>query len=292
MRYDRYGKRIFSFITMFDSGSVQNNVYSLWYRLLHYGVTGSVIWSNTEFFSGTSYALTAYATGLAPTYGEFENGLVKLFNQGDWDDSDVALLYSQKSIQALWMFDSEVDGRTWINRNASYDATAGSLFFDHVGWCKALEDIGVKGRFLSSDEVIAGELTDRRVKVLILPKALALSDAEKAAIQNWVNAGGVLIADNMCAWFDGYLRRRSIAAGGGGGTASWASATPPTIRTNVTGCLARRTLAACSTRPRRPALRTWSPAWAARASTRWRAACGPATARRWSGGPTTPRSLR
>ena len=41
MRYDRYGQRIFSFITLFNSGSAQDNVYTLWYRLLHYGVTGA-----------------------------------------------------------------------------------------------------------------------------------------------------------------------------------------------------------------------------------------------------------
>lgn len=214
MRYDRYGQRIFSFITLFDSGSAQTNKYTLWYRLLHYGVTGAPIWSNAEFF-GTSYALTAYATGVASTFGEFQKGLVKLLNLGDWDDSAVALLYSQKSLQALWQLDSEYDGKTWINRSNSWEPTHSSIFFDHVGWCKALEDIGVKGRFMSYDEVAAGTLTSRGVKVLILPKTMALSDAEKTAIQNWVNAGGVLIADNQCGYFDDHLRRQSIASGGG-----------------------------------------------------------------------------
>lgn len=214
MRYNRYGQRIFSFLTMFNSGSAQNNAYTLWYRLLHYGVTGAVIWDSSTFFNA-GYTLTAYATSMAPTFGEFENGLVKLLNLGDWDDSEVALLYSQKSIQALWMLDSESEGRTWINRLSSYEPTRNSAVFAHVGWCKILEDIGVKGRFMSTDELIAGELVSRGVKVLILPKVIAISDAEMTAIQNWVSAGGVLLVDTMGGWFDGNLRRRSIADGGG-----------------------------------------------------------------------------
>lgn len=216
MRYDRYGQKIISFITMFSSGSTQRDRYALWYRLLHYGVTGAPIWSNAEFFVDlTGYALTSYATNMQPTFAEFQNGLVKLLNQGDWDDSEVALLYSQKTIQVNWMLDSEGDGKTWISRLNSYEPVNNSMFFTHVGWCKALEDIGIKGRFMSYDELANGALTSRGVKVLILPRVMAISDAEKTAIQNWVNAGGVLIADNMCGYYDGYLHRRSIANGGG-----------------------------------------------------------------------------
>lgn len=222
MRYDRYGNRIFSFITLFNEGT-QQNVYSLWYRLLHYGVTGAPIWeyhdaktpANSFFTDLTSYELTSYATGVAPTFVEFENGLVKLLNQGEWDDSEVALLYSQKAIQINWMLDSEVDGKTWINRGNSWDPSHCSVFFVHAGWCKALEDIGIKGRFISYQEVIDGELANRGVKVLILPRVTALSNEEKKAIDNWVSKGGVLLVDNMCGYYDGYLRRPSIANGGG-----------------------------------------------------------------------------
>ena len=50
MRTNRYGDRIFSFITLFDAGIAhpatgdRQNRYTLWYRLLHYGVSGAPIW--------------------------------------------------------------------------------------------------------------------------------------------------------------------------------------------------------------------------------------------------------
>ena len=70
-----------------------------------------------------------------------------------------------------------------------------SMFFDHVGWNKLLEDVGVKGRWMSYLELANGTLATRGVKVLVLPRALALSKAQRDAIEAWVAAGGTLIAD-------------------------------------------------------------------------------------------------
>ena len=53
------------------------------------------------------------------------------------------------------------------------------------------------------------------MKVLILPRALALSPAERAAIEAWVSTGGTLIADSLTGIYDDRLRRQSIDAGGG-----------------------------------------------------------------------------
>lgn len=140
MRYNKYGQRIFSFLTLFDAGDRQN-AYTLWYRLLHYGVTGAPIWCvfittfesvawvramsmllvrpclrwNENFFkndAGGDYSLTRFALGVAPVFHEFESGLVKLLQTAEWDDSEVALLYSMPSNQISWMMDSEVSRRT------------------------------------------------------------------------------------------------------------------------------------------------------------------------------------
>ena len=43
---------------------------------------------------------------MAPTFAELEGGLVKLLQTAEWDDSEVALLYSMPSIQISWMMDS------------------------------------------------------------------------------------------------------------------------------------------------------------------------------------------
>ena len=63
------------------------------------GVTAAPIWWDKNFFRNDSigeYKLTRYAKGIAPTFAEFESGLVKLLQTAEWDDSEVALLYSSE----------------------------------------------------------------------------------------------------------------------------------------------------------------------------------------------------
>ena len=160
-------------------------------------------------------AATRSAQGVAPVLKEFSSGLVKLLQTAEWADSEVALLYSMPSNQISWMMDSEADGKSWNQRSDSYEPDHMSMFFSHVGWNKLLEDVGVKGRWMSYLELINGTLSTRGVKVLVLPRSLALSDVERDKIEQWVQAGGTLIADSLTGIWDGNLHRRSIEDGGG-----------------------------------------------------------------------------
>ena len=70
---------------------------------------------NENFFTndaGGDYTLTRFARGVAPVFREFESGLVKLLQTAEWDDSEVALLYSMPSNQISWMMDSEASRHT------------------------------------------------------------------------------------------------------------------------------------------------------------------------------------
>lgn len=160
-------------------------------------------------------AATRSAQGVAPVFKEFSSGLVKLLQTAEWADSEVALLYSMPSNQISWMMDSEADGKSWNQRSDSYEPDHMSMFFSHVGWNKLLEDVGVKGRWMSYLELINGTLSTRGVKVLVLPRSLALSKVERDKIEQWVQAGGTLIADSLTGIWDGNLHRRSIEDGGG-----------------------------------------------------------------------------
>jgi len=215
-RDNKYGERLFRWVTMFDTGSPTRNRYKLWFHLIHYGHRASIIWWYQNFFGNTSsYPLTSYALGLAPAYGEFRSGLAKLLSQGERDDNEVALYYSQRSNHISWQYDSEVDGRTWVRRLGSWDCNHSALLFTQTGWLKALEDVGIKGRFLSYEQIANGELISRGYKVLIMPRVMAMSPEEIQAVQEFADAGGLVIADNQTAIYDGHCKRRSIAAGGG-----------------------------------------------------------------------------
>lgn len=220
-RVNKYGERLFRWITMFSSGSATTDRYHLWFDLIHYGQRASIIWSNSEFFSSQStFTLSSYATGLSPAYQEFRAGLAKLLSQGEQDDGQIAIYYSQRSIQISWMYDNEPKGVTWLPVVASgshqpSDRNIMTSHYNETGWLKALEDIGLKGRFVSYEQVAGGELISKGYKVLIMPRIFAMSPEEIAAVQAFAQAGGVVIADTQAGIYDGHCKRRSIADGGG-----------------------------------------------------------------------------
>ena len=87
---------------------------------------------------------------------------MKLLQTAEWEDSEVALLYSMPSAQIGWMMDSEADGKSWNQRSDSYEPDHISMFFDHVAWNKLLEDVGVKGRWMSYLELVNNTLATVR----------------------------------------------------------------------------------------------------------------------------------
>ncbi len=213
-RDNQYGERLFRWVTAFDSGSPTSNRYCLWFDMIHYGQRASIIWWDQNYFvDETSYALSSYAQGLAPAYQEFRGGLAKLLSQGEPDDGQIALYYSQRSVHVSWMYDSESLGTGWLQQSG--DRRIQSILYAQTGWLKALEDIGLKGRFLSYDQIANGDLITKGYKVLIMPRIMAMSPQEIAAVQAFANAGGVVIADSQTGIFDGHGKRRSIAEGGG-----------------------------------------------------------------------------
>ncbi len=215
-RVNQHGEKLFRWITLFQS-SKQANVYSLWFDLIHYGQRASIIWWYQDFF-WSNYSLSTYAQNVAPTYKQFRGGLAKLLSQGERDDNQVALYYSQRSIHIGWMYDNEPKGVTWLPVVTGYQPVDRRIVTTHyieAGWLKALEDIGLKGRFVSYEQVANGELISKGYKVLIMDRTMAMSPEEIAAVEAFAQAGGVVIADSQTAIYDGHCKRRSIADGGG-----------------------------------------------------------------------------
>ena len=212
-RDNQYGERLFRWVTQFNSGSSVQDRYRLWFGLIHYGFRASIIWWNQDFFQN-GYQLTSYAQGLEPAYTEFRSGLARLLSQGEQDDGQIALYYSQRSAHVSWMYDSEPSGTGWV-ANKSGDRRIQTILYGQTGWLKALEDIGLKGRFVSYEQIANGELINKGYKVLVMSRIMALSPAEIAAVQAFAEAGGVVIADSQTALFDGHGKRRAIADGGG-----------------------------------------------------------------------------
>jgi len=93
---------------------------------------------------------------------------------------EVAVLYSQSSIRAAFI-EKRVEEHS-DNREK---------------WMALMRNVGANWRFLSYDELMAGDLVRKGFKALVLADATALADKELAAIADFRAKGGVVLAEGL-----------------------------------------------------------------------------------------------
>jgi len=128
----------------------------------------------------------------------------------------VAILYSPASIRVNWLLEAQrLHGAEWQKAwgaDTSGERRESPQLRLRESWIKLLEDLGVGWRFVSSKDLEQKILTrpDSGIRTLILPRAVALSDDEAAAIREFAANGGRVIADATCGRFNqhGHLREK------------------------------------------------------------------------------------
>ena len=181
----------------------------LWWLLLH-GDRGCIIWDDErsrciEKNKG-DMPITERGKGLARIFEELKSIAPTIFKLQPVSDP-IAIHYSQASIRAHWMFDSREDGDSWPRRLSSYEATHSRLARVRDSFVRIVEDLGLQFRFVSYEEIEKGELLKGGYKVLLLPQSVAMSREECRRIEEFVRAGGTVIADNMTATMDEHCKR-------------------------------------------------------------------------------------
>ena len=190
--------------TFFSSGEARQDAWFLWYYLLH-GNRAAIAWPERD---GKSWfadgKLATFVEQNQETFRELQGDVSRtLLADGVRCDPDaIAVLYSHPSIQASWVTDVVTHGKTWPRRSSSLDNTCQSAGKNRVAWFKLLEDCGYQYDVVSGREVVDGVLQERGTRVLILNRAMALSDAECRAIETFVRGGGTVIADHWTALLD------------------------------------------------------------------------------------------
>jgi hypothetical protein len=187
------------------SGNNPAHIYGLWDRWLG-GDFGCVIDAKT---------LDQETPELSTELKFISSGITRLRETAETVTSPVAIYYSPRAMQVQWLLDCKDAGSDWLLRDSAYEAKHNSALLDLKAWSMLLEDVGYSPRYVYPNDVLAGTLSQNKVKVLILPKVLALSDAEAVALRQFALNGGVIVADGACGTFDGSGRRRSNDASSG-----------------------------------------------------------------------------
>jgi hypothetical protein len=193
--------------TWFSNGNANLDRWFHWYYFLH-GNRGAIAWPETRGHGpwfGEGREPASFLTQNRGTLEEIQGDLSRtLFEKKARFETDaIAVYYSMPSIRASWVADVVPHGKTWPSRSSSLDNQAQSAGKNRIAWFKLLEDCGYQYNVVSNDQVAAGSLLSEGYRVLILNRALVISEAEADAIGAFVRAGGTVVADYWCGLLDG-----------------------------------------------------------------------------------------
>jgi len=184
-----------------------NDGPEIWRHLLQ-GGRGTIVWDEGDAvvaadgapkprgqqFAAVMSAVRAVAPDIIPSTPAFD---------------PVAILVSQASFRTQWLLDRRPGGVTWSDRDAARENEDNPWRAARRETLQRLLGLGLQPRLLASSAVEAGALLRDGIRVLILPHAIALSDAEIAAIEAFSAAGGKVFADTEPGLFDGHSRLRA-----------------------------------------------------------------------------------
>jgi hypothetical protein len=187
--------------------------HRLWRQVMR-GLRGAVIWE--EGSAVVAADGTPGPRGLASrdVFMALRGGVPALLQASRPEPGRVGILYSQASFRMRWLLDRREewlrDGTAWAARGEEIEHLSPNAWRAALRrGQRALAQQGVSARFLAPPDLAAGVPED--LAVLILPHAIALSDAEVAALRGFAARGGVLVADmEEPGRFDGRGRRRDF----------------------------------------------------------------------------------
>lgn len=177
----------------------------LWRRFLRGQQGATIFWNYT--FHDPDLQLNSQGVAMERAFGELRGrGVARLLLGAQRDDTRVAILYSQPSLRTAWIQDGKIR-EGWSGQSERYDHHMAS----HQAWQQALHALGLQYHYLSYEQLAKRGVDRTRFDALILPDALALSDAEVKAIRKFLAAGGRVLANGAPGQYDEHSKPRAEA---------------------------------------------------------------------------------
>jgi hypothetical protein len=174
--------------------------HELWEYALR-GDRGAILWSSRGFFPEDDVAKpAAFVAEIAPTMRTLASPQLETFLRSERETAKIAILESRHSMRAHWMLDSRGDGGNWLRRFGSYEVQNGSFNRTREAWQKLLEDLHLPYVHIDSRQLEQG-LIDENIEALILPRTIAISEAERVAITKFAR-DKLVIADCQLGLLD------------------------------------------------------------------------------------------
>jgi len=115
-----------------------------------------------------------------------------------------AMYYSRKSQFASLILDAMAHPEKFPESllKKGYDSLTYPAVIEH--WSRILNDLGIAFDVIVEADFATKEFMQKPYRIIILPRALVLSDSELKSMNDFVAKGGILVADSGTAVFDGY----------------------------------------------------------------------------------------
>ncbi|HRU05965.1 MAG TPA: beta-galactosidase trimerization domain-containing protein [Candidatus Brocadiia bacterium] len=161
-------------------------------RALNYlfeGATGFNIYSG-RFYINPDFSFPPAAQNLRAVMAKLGQGRAEVIISAPLVVSPIAFLYSPASIRVNWITDLFAAQKDSIQ-----------------GFRAALAQFGCNYDYLAYDQLAAGEAGKKGYRLLVLPGSSALSAAEAEGVRQFVESGGVVLADLPPAAYTEHGRR-------------------------------------------------------------------------------------
>jgi hypothetical protein len=198
-----FNPKLISLRTSFGTGP--REAHAAWWHLLR-GGRGMIVWDDQDDVVKADGEPTQRGQAIAAMVADMRAVAPALMASEPALDP-VAVLYSQASFRTGWMLDQRVRGAAWPERDAAREYEDNAWRASRRQVLQRLGEIGVQPHLLSSAMVEGGALQHDGLRVLILPHAIALSEAEANEIRAFAQRGGTVLADTEPGLFDQHSRR-------------------------------------------------------------------------------------
>ena len=190
--------------TSAERGTVEE--HRVWREALR-GVSGLILWDQNNGFVSDDGIIGERGHWAASLFASLRGGLgALLINSGRHIDP-IGVLYSPASRRVQWLLDRRAAGEDWSDRDASAEYQDDAIRAATHNVANIIEHSGLQHRFISAEEVRRGKLRSGAYRILMLPHTIALSPIEAKEIGDFVEHGGVVVADSEPGIFDEHGRR-------------------------------------------------------------------------------------
>ena len=178
------------------------------WRAVLQGAAGMILWDEGGGMVAADGGPGPWAASLQPIFTELAGGLGAWLIAHPPERAPVAVLYSPASFRLSWLLQHRAEGDAWTRRTSEIENQDTEVRVAMRQAASDLASLGLPPRWMTETHINAGALARRGIKLIILPHALALSDATLATLRAYIAGGGAVLTDGPAGTHDEQLRPR------------------------------------------------------------------------------------